>query len=185
MASPIGTSAESALAVEVLVHLIDAGHDIGIRRRAHADPAGPDAVGKGAVPDIAARQGLRIAAQVVVHVVAVERRTGEIVLDIHSPDGNVQPVEQRLLGIGRDEMHRHVAAGAVDFLHRRDIVAEQVLSLSPERLTKMTWVERPVIPARRCQSISASKPTWFAEVAPCLMPPLTLPANSAVASSSR
>src|ERR1700679_1079432 len=51
------------IAVEVLVHLIDADREISVRRWANANPGRPNRVRKRAVADVAARQGFRLAAQ--------------------------------------------------------------------------------------------------------------------------
>ena len=125
------------LAVEILVHFIDAGRDVCIRRRAHANPARPHCVREGTVADIATRQRFRVAAQGVVHVVAVEWRTGEVVLHVHPTSRDVQPVaEHCLLGVGRDEVHRHVSARTKNLLDRTDIVAEQVAVVGARTVDK-------------------------------------------------
>ena len=116
---------EIRVVVQALVHFVDAGGDVGIRRGPHLDPRRPHGVGIGAVADIAAGQRLGIAAQRIRHESAIKWRAGEIVFHVHPADGEVEClVQQGFLRVGRHEMRHHVAAGAVDFLHRLKPVAE-------------------------------------------------------------
>jgi len=117
--------AEELVAVKALVHLVEAALEVGVGGRTHEAAHRPGRVGIGTVSDVAARQRFRIAAQRVVHETAIERRTGEVVLDIHPAEREVKPaVVDRLLRVDGDEMEGDVASRPIDLLHRQQIVAE-------------------------------------------------------------
>jgi hypothetical protein len=99
------------IGVKTAVHLIGAKGDGDIRRDLAAQTSAPHGVRIRAVPNIAARQRLRIATQAVVHVIAVKRGRAEIILHVHTAGRDVQLlVEQGFLRVSKHEMHGNITA---------------------------------------------------------------------------